>query len=145
MEIIRGAAARYGGDAWSQYDVQFRHRMERDPTRSWATIDGQLWLQLMLPTQRPSRETGTFGSTTSKSQVQVRDVQLCWDFNTNGCFRSTCRFAHKCNNCGIMNHGARSCFRGPRNNKPTSSTPAPGNVMAKTAHPNKARPSQNTR
>ena len=30
-----------------KYDQQFRLRMARDNRRSWATIDGQLWLQFV--------------------------------------------------------------------------------------------------
>ena len=43
MDTVR-TAARFGGYGWRTYDAQFRLRQAREPTRSWAVIDSELWL-----------------------------------------------------------------------------------------------------
>ena len=43
MDTVR-TAARFGGFGWRTYDAQFRLRQAREPTRSWAVIDSELWL-----------------------------------------------------------------------------------------------------
>ena len=42
MTVIRGAAVNNPIQRWSTYDIQFRLRMSKDPSRSWASIDGHL-------------------------------------------------------------------------------------------------------
>jgi hypothetical protein len=47
MSITRSAATNVPFEKMYKYDQQFRLRMARDHRRSWATIDGQLWLQFV--------------------------------------------------------------------------------------------------
>ena len=48
-EIIRFACRKFGGFGWRTYDVEFRTQQATNPTRSWATIDGVLWLEIFTP------------------------------------------------------------------------------------------------
>ena len=48
MTIIRDAAANNPIQKWATYDIQFKSRMAKDPKRSWAKIDGHLWLSCGL-------------------------------------------------------------------------------------------------
>lgn len=34
---------------------------------------------------------------------------ICWAFNRNGCFNSSCNWAHVCSKCGLSNHAAGMC------------------------------------
>ena len=54
--IVRDAAARFYGWGWRIYDVQFRHRQQRAPNRSWAIVDGEMWLvQVGSQPRRPAK------------------------------------------------------------------------------------------
>ncbi|XP_048242721.1 uncharacterized protein LOC125375861 [Haliotis rufescens] len=110
METIRTAALRFGGDAWSTYDQQFRHRMSRDPSRRWDNIDGELWLKYMVTQQVLQPESGGRGAIT-RVQGDIAS-QVCWDFNKFGCSRVNCKYTHKCGKCGKHSHSSRTCFRG---------------------------------
>ena len=43
--IIRNIAEEIPSSRWLLYDQQFRLRVSRNPTKSWASIDGELWLR----------------------------------------------------------------------------------------------------
>ncbi|XP_048238247.1 uncharacterized protein LOC125372395 [Haliotis rufescens] len=110
METIRTAALRFGGDAWSTYDQQFRHRMSRDPSRRWDNIDGELWLKYMVTQPVLQQESGGRGAMT-RVQGDIAS-QVCWDFKKFGCSRVNCKYTHKCGKCGKHSHSSRTCFRG---------------------------------
>ena len=56
MHTIRSAAIRFASSGWRQYDINFRMRMQRNPQKSWASIDGELWYLYVVapPAQRLS-------------------------------------------------------------------------------------------
>ena len=43
-EVIRMASIQFPGLSWKHYDEQFRLRQEKNPMRSWGSIDMELWL-----------------------------------------------------------------------------------------------------
>ena len=45
--IIRNIAEERPSSTWLLYDQQFRLRVSRNPTKSWASIDGELWLRFI--------------------------------------------------------------------------------------------------
>lgn len=47
MSLIRGAVSDATFDKVYNYDKQFRLRIEQNPTKSWAQIDGNLWLRFV--------------------------------------------------------------------------------------------------
>ena len=53
-ETVRTAAVQFPGPGWRNYDEQFRLRLEANPSRSWASMDMELWVTVaaagsMLP------------------------------------------------------------------------------------------------
>ena len=125
--IVRDAAARFYGWGWRIYDVQFRHRQQRAPTRSWAILDGELW-QVQVGSQpiRPanaSKHSNRQGSGPNVNQggrgrgrgrgqynKGPRREQYCFRFNSpSPCTRKPCQYTHKCSRCGQSNHSVMSC------------------------------------
>ena len=124
--LIRTAASKFHGWGWRWYDAQFRMRQQRQPQRSWAAIDGELWTLIVatppahnFPVQsRPNTNSNRNmfrNSSTSRGQGRRpsggRKESLCFAFNGSGCDRSTCRFSHKCTKCQALDHGAQFCKR----------------------------------
>lgn len=85
MSIIRGAAMNDPIHKWLEYDTQFRLRMSKDPSKSWATLDGHLWLSCGL--------SGDLSAVTQSSAP-------CYEYNFKGaCARLNCAYAHTCIKC----------------------------------------------
>jgi hypothetical protein len=53
VSIIREAAQKFPGYGWREYDKQFRMRQAYSPSKSWASIDGELWYLVLLPSAAP--------------------------------------------------------------------------------------------
>jgi len=49
ISIIREAAHKFPGMGWREYDLQFRRRQAINPTRSYSTLDGELWYTVLMP------------------------------------------------------------------------------------------------
>ena len=71
MCIIRGAVAGTPFERIYQYDRQFRLRVAQNHTKSWAQIDGFLWLQLIAK--------GAQG--VSNAVVHDNLTKPCFDYN----------------------------------------------------------------
>jgi hypothetical protein len=127
VDIIRTAAARFGGWGWRTYDRQFRIRQESRPNRSWSIIDGELWaFYVTTPVQRnfgmgenQSRGLARGGLRTFRGQKSGfgqnwgrNTNQQCFDFNRAGCSRTSCIYKHACSKCNGQGHGAQSCKQG---------------------------------
>ena len=126
MDIIRGAAQQFGGKNWIIYDEQFRIKQARYPTKSWATIDSELWLRVLavpnphsfrpsrsqfeIGSQRQFRPTSLNRSGFSQQQGRTATVGMCFAYNRNGfCNRQNCQFAHKCSQCKKSGHPFITC------------------------------------
>ena len=48
MHTVRSAAIRFGSYRWSQYDINFRMRQQRNPQNSWRSIDAELWFLFVV-------------------------------------------------------------------------------------------------
>jgi len=104
ISTIRTAANRFGGGGWKAYDRQFRLRMEKFPNTDWSTINTELWLMLLMPSNnRLPQPTHTY---TNKPANKLP----CYDYNDATCRRTSCRFAHICMNCSKP-HPAQSCTK----------------------------------
>lgn len=84
---------------YKKYDEQYRLRKMRNPSSSWASVDGELWLLY---------------SCQNEQTVQSRQLSVvkgtCYDFNNKGvCSKFRCNFIHKCIKCQ-GNHSALNCF-----------------------------------
>ncbi|XP_038063158.1 uncharacterized protein LOC119733864 [Patiria miniata] len=134
-DTIRSAAFRHVGFGWRDYDIQFRLRQVRLPSRSWASIDAELWLTLLgaplvqqpnfRPYQQRDRPYASFGSPFGPGRRQVTGGQpTCHDFNRGQCIRPTCRFAHRCSACLAFGHSATRCRRNQPSRGPAVSANA---------------------
>ena len=131
MDIIR-SITRFGGFNWRSYDVQFRLRQARQPHRSWAVIDTELWLTVaaVSPTaatsldymqpfranyERPAARGARgpagprYPGTHANSYRGDKTALHCFAFNGGGCTRFSCQYPHKCARCGAISHGASTC------------------------------------
>ena len=135
-DIVRSAAFRRVGYGWRDYDIQFRLRQARMPSRSWASIDAELWLTLLgAPVQQPifrpynnQRSIGHTNIRTSRTAQRDQNAGVCFDFNRGHCFRPACRFPHKCATCLSVGHSAASCRSSPRSIRRTLSPTTPPNA-----------------
>ena len=96
MTIIRGAASSNPLHRWANYDMQFRLRMSKDPSRSWDTIYGHLWLSCGL--------SGDLAASTISTGP-------CYEYNFNFkgfCTRVNCNYSHTCIKCKVQ-HPASTC------------------------------------
>ena len=129
-ETVRTASVQFPGLGWRNYDEQFRLRMEANPSRSWASMDMELWVTVaaagsMLPAANahtnPSRNQYSLGSN------PVRNA--CFAFNSvAGCRWNSCRYVHSCSRCARSGHGASSC-------RVAGGAPAHGNPAKQSATP----------
>ena len=119
-EIIRFACRKFGGFGWRTYDVEFRTQQALNPTRSWATIDGVLWLEIFTPSASGSspfrvsafnRQPPLNSPRTATNQQQ----RVCFPFNSRaGCFRENCMYQHICSLCRAKGHNRFSCAKGKK-------------------------------
>jgi hypothetical protein len=107
MYIIRNIAEESPSSRWLLYDLQFRLRVSRNPTKSWASIDGELWLSFITTLVN---STINYTQRTSKFH--------CYDYNYKGSFNIR---AFTVSNLarGIPNTTTRTQIRGTayRNNQ----------------------------
>ena len=119
VHVINTAAVSYAWENVYFYDSTFRQLMSERPNRSWSKIFTQLWNLAMcdhLPknvnhnafTPRSDRYAGP-ASNNNNGNVSWRD-KCCWRYNRgNKCRKWSCRFDHRCSNCGAWSHGKNSC------------------------------------
>ena len=126
-DLIRKLAFRFGGFGWVNYDREFRLEQAQNPARSWATYDGDLFLEkLAMPVFSNQRQNfrgqssrfphsrAGFPSQLSQSQNSKAGFQnregVCFAFNKQRkCFRKACKWAHKCSICFQPTHPASAC------------------------------------
>ena len=94
MKDLRMAACR-SPEGFKDYDQQFRLKMEKDPTRSWAEVDSELWILFILPNIR-----NLTAATPRQSQNQIGK---CYSYNFQGlCYKSLCNYYHVCIKCNAQ-------------------------------------------
>ena len=90
---IRNAVPDVPFEKMYKCDQQFRLRRARDHRRSWATIDGQLWLQFVA--------TGGHSVTQNTPRMSYTVNRPCYDYNFKSyCTRINCIYNHTCIRCG---------------------------------------------
>ena len=98
MSVIRGAIVDAPFERVHQYDRQFRLRVSQNHTKSFAQIDGFLWLQFIAK--------GAQGTV-----VTANSSKPCYDYNFKGfCQKSHCIYRHNCVKCSLL-HPAIACVR----------------------------------
>ena len=99
MSVIRYVAHEKPYSNWLLYDQQFRLRISRNPSRSWSTIDGDLWLRFILS-----------ANSAAVKPEQQKSKFHCYDYNYKGrCLKSVCIYKHNCLKCQ-MKHPSIHCL-----------------------------------
>ena len=75
ISIIRNVAEENPTCRWLVYDQQFRLRISRNPTRTWNSIDGELWLRFIAT---------SVGRSTSIPPQRTTILFYCYDYNYKG-------------------------------------------------------------
>jgi len=137
MSIVRDIARKFPGVGWREYDCQFRRRHAMNPASSFSTIDGELWMTVMMPSVIPRVFPGAQGPMESNiwrapfrsaprlggrgrpvagigfgGQTRPANNQgFCYWFNRqSGCvYGSACRWPHICAKCRSPSHGVTGC------------------------------------
>lgn len=121
LHAIEEAASIYVWDNVAKYDRLFRLNMSKFPHREWSKRHQKHYESSMkdhiavrnLISQ--ARRINSAGSTNSRKP--------CWRFNKHGkCFLGEkCDQEHKCNKCGLHNHGGINCLKGKKEKPATES------------------------
>ena len=136
ISVINTAAASYCWDNVASYYYTFRHLMEFNPNRSWATTYNQMWnLSMKDPLPRNTGNNGQkysnngFGKSFSRSShgsmnglgghtsqlisnnLKGKKPTYCWNFNKGvPCkYGKKCRFIKRCSYCDSPEHALLSC------------------------------------
>ncbi len=129
IERVRCAARDFPGDRWVEYDRQARLKQARDPSRSWATFDGDLWLTILSVPAKNSSERATTSSNNTKADASPKpsqtgtkpkdaNIKACVFFNREKCMRgSACQFEHRCSQCSSKLHPKTKCPLPPKHLK----------------------------
>jgi hypothetical protein len=117
LETVRAMHKTYGGDAWLQYDRQFRWSLQFDPTRSWGRPSVEHYMTASARglfeayTRKAPAPPAKAQPSTSKSErsrepsfnQHLLRAETCWSFQLNKgvCKKDNCKFAdtHACYTC----------------------------------------------
>ena len=142
--VINTAAVSYAWENVYFYDFTFRQLMAERPSRSWGKTYTQLWNLAMcdhLPKnnsfsmhkengQGHFNASGTSAGQSSSGGTQStswRD-RCCWRYNKGSkCRKWSCRYDHRCSNCGSWSHNKQNCSKasGGNGNKGRSRSRSP--------------------
>ena len=133
VSVINTAAASYSWENVANYDYTFRHLMEFNPSRSWATTYNQMWNLSMrdpLPrgssskqqqynqhyqgksSYRQNNPTNSHNSQHNQSSSKKKGKQTyCLYFNRGEkCkYGDKCRFTERCSYCDGADHHVLVC------------------------------------
>jgi hypothetical protein len=134
MYIIRNIAKESPSSRWLLYDQQYRLRVLRNPTKRWASIDGELWLRFIT----------TFVNSTI-NYTQRTSTFHCYDYSYKGsCNRLNCQYKHACIKCSLQ-HPSIHCVSYLARGIPNTTTRTQIKVTAYQNNQNLQRPSQMNR
>ena len=101
--VIHTASLTYVWENVYLYDREFRLHISRHPQRSWSVILQQAW-NLCL------KDRLKFSNFQDKPKHKLKEA--CLRFNKGKCHSGmSCRYEHKCLNCGKFGHGEHICRR----------------------------------
>ena len=100
--VIHTASLTYVWENVYYYDREFHIHMSRHPQQSWSVILQQAW-NLRLKDRLRFDSFGDQGRS-------PKSKEICKRFNKGKCHSgSSCRYDHRCLNCGKFGHGAHIC------------------------------------
>ena len=118
LASIRSYAQGFSTEAWLGYDVEFRMKQEREPTRSWAVSDMEAYARMLMYSRLPQHVTTKGGPqqagfSAGRAPLPQKTNLPCFAFNRGECSKGEhlCRFRHICQTCNTPGHTARSCYR----------------------------------
>ena len=105
--VIFTAASSYQWDNVYMYDKEFRMHMSNFPGRNWSVILQQAWTMYFKDRLKSYPNRGGFGNHGFKKKKDE-----CRRFNKGTCTTgASCRYDHRCTECGKFGHGAHICRR----------------------------------
>ncbi|XP_033738797.1 uncharacterized protein LOC117326238 isoform X2 [Pecten maximus] len=104
INTVRSAHTSFGGYGWKNYDSQFRLRQASDPSRSWGTIDAELWLTCL--------GQSSFGVQQNRGVQNwpTNNQKVCYAYQKGACQRFNCQFDHLCSRCW-GSHPSMNCYK----------------------------------
>ncbi|KAJ1126841.1 hypothetical protein NDU88_005247 [Pleurodeles waltl] len=98
----------YGGNAWLEYDRDFRWAKLEDPAIGWDQTEVNVWLEC-VNNKLPSKQL-------FRAQYSNDKKRSCWAFNRKVCSHppGTCKFRHSCAFCGHPSHPEFKCLKKPK-------------------------------
>ena len=107
-----------------RYDKEVRMGMEKDPLHhigpvnlcKWQTVTSYVKQKSTLQkpvSYRPRDSTKPFRRDNFQSVVKSKPRITCHDFNRGECKCPKCKYAHACEKCGGLHHGAHQCRSNP--------------------------------
>lgn len=142
--LIVHAARKFKGEAWLQYDANFRKFAEAHPGTRWAEVNTSLWTlafcnaqprphcelcfsidhetqqcedYVQSPTEQ-AKKRGQAAEQSPRPKAEVGKAPICINWNRRSCQSPTCTFQHICLECH-QRHRERDC--------PVASAGAPRN------------------
>ena len=111
---IHTASLSYVSDNVYAYDKEFRHHIERHPSRSWSIILQQAWTMLLKDRLKNDNTYFQKGGNHHRggAKSNKKDSEPCRCFNKGSCtFGLSCKYDHRCSvpKCGKFGHGAHIC------------------------------------
>ena len=118
--IIFTASNSYTWENVYTYDKEFRLHLSKFPQRSWSIILQQAW-SMYLKDKIFKDETNNFSSGSNNSAQKYKSKENCRRYNKGKCNKgASCKYQHRCDECGKFGHGAHICRRRSGQNKTQS-------------------------
>jgi len=99
---------------WREYDAQFR-RVRAFVSLPWHIQNLQILNDLDVNVSKSNVNVSNNNKNKSNSSTgggSQKSEKICFEYNKpTGCTSASCKFAHRCSNCGIKNHPKTRCHR----------------------------------
>lgn len=114
---IRKGAEVYQWHNVYTYDKIFRTHMGKNPGRNWGSALRDTWDNHVRETQL--KTAGVGGNASPPNVEKKKKKGFCWKFNKSGYCSSgsSCEWDHRCEVCGLPNHGKYNCRRRERRDR----------------------------
>ena len=118
--IIYTASCTFVWDNVYTYDHEFRMHLANFPNRSWAVILQQGWSMYLK--DKINREDISKHSLSFNGNSRGKSNEICERYNRGKCTNgASCKYLHKCKECGKFGHGQHICRKCKHNNGASTS------------------------
>ena len=129
--VIFTAANSFVWDNVYTYDKEFRMHMASFPHCNWSIILQQAWSMCLKDkincddNGRVQSPVGSFVTTSHNTSKFQKSNENCKRFNKGKCPNGpSCKYQHRCDECGKFGHGIHICHKRKQNNSTNSSQPS---------------------